>query len=235
MRATSTVPAAGTVRMRSCVASKQRLGKSCGASPGSARCSLLYVDGHLICLSEYGTLRVLKATCGAIRGGERIDAGRCASRCSASGAATSSIPLGLPRCSPTGCCTCAGEIVCCATTWRRTLARACANRYLGDSDANQLIERGPRVIQRCVRNCISRGLRRRALRRSSHRSRLRLRRPRSLRSGRGLRPAGNDSARLAVLAASRAKCTMATRMPIASIRSQVDIRLDQDDTCRTPV
>ena len=28
---------------------------------GLARCSLLYVDGHLVCLGEYGTLRLLRA------------------------------------------------------------------------------------------------------------------------------------------------------------------------------
>ena len=28
---------------------------------GLARCSLLYADGHLVCLGEYGTLRLLRA------------------------------------------------------------------------------------------------------------------------------------------------------------------------------
>jgi outer membrane protein assembly factor BamB len=37
-------------------------GKVMWSEPGLSRSSLLYVDGHLICLSEYGTLRVLKAT-----------------------------------------------------------------------------------------------------------------------------------------------------------------------------
>jgi len=32
------------------------------SEPGLARCSLLYVDGHLVCLSEDGVLRLLRAT-----------------------------------------------------------------------------------------------------------------------------------------------------------------------------
>lgn len=37
-------------------------GKVRWSQPRLARCSLLYVDGHLICLSEYGLLLLLKAT-----------------------------------------------------------------------------------------------------------------------------------------------------------------------------
>ncbi|MDA1178202.1 MAG: PQQ-like beta-propeller repeat protein [Planctomycetota bacterium] len=35
-------------------------GKVRWSQPGFSRCSLLYVDGHLICLAEYGTLRLIK-------------------------------------------------------------------------------------------------------------------------------------------------------------------------------
>ena len=36
-------------------------GKVQWSKKGLARCSLLYVDGHLVCLGEYGTLRLLRA------------------------------------------------------------------------------------------------------------------------------------------------------------------------------
>ena len=32
------------------------------SQPGLARCSLLYADGHFVCLSEDGTLRLIRAT-----------------------------------------------------------------------------------------------------------------------------------------------------------------------------
>ena len=37
-------------------------GKVMWSQPDLTRCSLLYADDHLICLSEYGTLRVIKAS-----------------------------------------------------------------------------------------------------------------------------------------------------------------------------
>ena len=38
-----------------------RTGKVLWSEKGLSRCSLLYVDGHLLCLGEYGTLRLLRA------------------------------------------------------------------------------------------------------------------------------------------------------------------------------
>ncbi|PHS17701.1 MAG: hypothetical protein COA78_02965 [Blastopirellula sp.] len=39
-----------------------KTGKVMWSEPGLTRSSLMYVDGHLVCLSEYGVLRLLKAT-----------------------------------------------------------------------------------------------------------------------------------------------------------------------------
>ena len=49
-------------RTPSCGASSGRRARSCGASRGCTRASLLYVDGHFVCLSEDGVLRLIKAT-----------------------------------------------------------------------------------------------------------------------------------------------------------------------------
>jgi len=39
-----------------------KTGKVMWSQPGLSRCSLLYVDGHFVCLAEYGVLRLLRAT-----------------------------------------------------------------------------------------------------------------------------------------------------------------------------
>ncbi len=56
---TSTAPAAGTAAKR-----MHRVEDRQGdvAQPGLTRASLLYVDGHFVCLGEDGILRLVKAT-----------------------------------------------------------------------------------------------------------------------------------------------------------------------------
>ena len=61
-RAISTAPAAGysgTAELR-CV--EWKTGKVMWSQPGLGLASLLYVDGHFVCLSEDGVLRLIRAT-----------------------------------------------------------------------------------------------------------------------------------------------------------------------------
>ena len=60
-RATCTPRAAGTPKTPSCAASSWRPAKCMWSQPDLTRASLLYVDGHFVCLSEDGTLRLLRA------------------------------------------------------------------------------------------------------------------------------------------------------------------------------
>ena len=79
-------------------------GKVMWQVPDLSRSTLLYADGHLICLTEHGMLLLLKANPNKY---EEVARSIPADRAGAFGPAScSSIRPGLRRCSRTACSTC---------------------------------------------------------------------------------------------------------------------------------
>ena len=82
-------------------------GKVMWSEPDLTRCSLLLVDGHFICLSEDGALRLLKVNPKKYEEVSRVDLKRTED---GEEVPLLQYPAGRRRCCRTGCSTCAAGI-----------------------------------------------------------------------------------------------------------------------------